>query len=141
MLHPPPGGWSQAADYVVFADRRGVTEGKGGGDGSDCQGGQRRKFEVEELLLKNMEELEKKLAKEVEARVELEGKVVELDRIVTMMREEASVEANRRRSRSRSLSKDSRRSSSKTSRRRNHRSTSRPSSSGVRGEIPKSLLC
>ena len=141
MLHPPPGGWSQAADYVVFADRRGVTEGKGGGDGSDCQGGQRRKFEVEELLLKNMEELEKKLAKEVEARVELEGKVVELDRIVTMMREEASVEANRRRSRSRSLSKDSRRSSSKTSRRRNHRSTSRPSSSGVRGEILMSLLC
>ena len=88
-----------------------------------------------------VEELEKKLVKEVEARVELEGKVVELDRIVTMMREEASVEANRRRSRSRSLSKDSRRSSSKTSRRRNHRSTSRPSSSGVRGEIPMSLLC
>ena len=140
MLHPPPGGWSQAADYVVFADRRGVTEGKGGGDGSDCQGGQRRRFEQEEQLLK-IEELEKKLVKEVEARVELEGKVVELDRIVTMMREEASVEANRRRSRSRSLSKDSRRSSSKTSRRRNHRSTSRPSTSGVRGEIPMSLLC
>ena len=32
MLHPPPGGWSQAADYVVFADRRGVLEGNKDGD-------------------------------------------------------------------------------------------------------------
>jgi len=82
-------------------------------------------------LMAKVEELEKKLVNEEEARVQLEGKVVELERTVTRMREEASVEEkSRRRSKSRSLSKDSRRSSSKTSRRRDHSSTSRP---GVRG--------
>ena len=132
MLHPPPGGWSQAADYVVFADRRGVLEGNKGGEGSaECQAGQRRRCEVEELLAK-VEELEKKVVKETEARVQLEGKIVELERTVTKMREEASVDENgrRRRSKSRSLSKDSRGSSSKTSQRRYHSSSSRP---GVRG--------
>ena len=113
MLHPPPGGWSQAADYVVFADRRGVPEGNKGGESLDCQVGQRR-TEVEELLVK-LEELEKKVVKEEEARVQLEGKVVELERTVTRMREDGSVEENRRRRKSRSLSKDSQRSSSKTS--------------------------
>merc|ERR1719397_551725 len=49
MLHPPPGGWSQAADYVVFADRRGVLEGNKSGEGPDCQVGQRRRCEVEML--------------------------------------------------------------------------------------------
>merc|ERR1712025_1021655 len=82
-----------------------------------------------------MGELEKKLVKEEEARVQLDGKVVELERIVTRMREEASREENcrRKRSKSRSLSKDSRRSSSKTSRRRDQRSTSRSGLSSVRG--------
>jgi len=133
MLHPPPGGWSQAADYVVFADRRGVLEGSKGGEGSsDCQVGQRRRCEVEELMVKKMEELEKKLVREEEARVQLEGKVVELERTVTRMREDAtSVEENCRRSKSRSLSKDSQHSSSKTSRRSS--SPSRPGLSGVRG--------
>merc|ERR1711874_835235 len=96
---------------------------KGGEGAGDCQVGQRRRWKVEEL--------EKKLVNEEEARVQLEGKVVELERTVIRMREEASVEEkSRRRSKSRSLSKDSRRSSSKTSRRRDHSSTSRP---GVRG--------
>ena len=122
MLHPPPGGWSQAADYVVFADRRGVLEGNKSGESPDCQLGQRR-TEVEELLVK-LEELEKKVVKEEEARVQLEGKVVELERTVTRMREEASREENCRRSKSRSLSKDSRRSSSKTSWRGDQSSTS-----------------
>ena len=131
MLHPPPGGWSQAADYVVFADRRGVLEGNKGGEGSDCQVGQRRRCEVEELLVK-MEELEKKLVREEEARVQLEGKVVELERTVVRMREDASVEEDCRRSKSRSLSKESQHSSSKISRRSS--SPSRPGLSGVRGE-------
>ena len=129
MLHPPPGGWSQAADYVVFADRRGVLEGIKGGDSPEA--GQRRMCEVEELLVK-VEELEKKVVKEEVARVQLEGKVVELERTVARMGEEANMEENcrRRRSKSRSLSKDSRRSSSKNSRRR---STSRSGLSSVRG--------
>ena len=122
MLHPPPGGWSQAADYVVFADRRGVPEGNKGGESLDCQVGQRR-TEVDELLVK-LEELEKKVVKEEEARVQLEGKVVELERTVTRMRGEASGDENCRRSKSRSLSKDSRRSSSKTSWRGDQSSTS-----------------
>lgn len=134
MLHPPPGGWSQAADYVVFADRRGVLEGNKGGESPDCQVGQRRRCEVEELLVK-LEELEKKVVKEEEARVQLEGKVVELERTVTRMREEASVEENHRRSKSRSLSKDSRRSSSKSSRKSDQRSTSRPGLSTMRGIV------
>ena len=134
MLHPPPGGWSQAADYVVFADRRGVLEGNkvGAGESPDCQVGQRRRCEVEELLVK-LEGLEKKMVKEEEARVQLEDKVVELERTVTRMREDGSVEENRRRRKSRSLSKDSQRSSSKTSRKRDQRSTSRPGSSSMRG--------
>jgi len=132
MLHPPPGGWSQAADYVVFADRRGVLEGNKGGESPDCQVGQRRRCEVEELLVK-LEELEKKVVKEEEARVQLEGKVVELERTVTRMREEASVQENCRRSKSRSLSKESRRSSSKSSRKSDQRSTSRPGLSNMRG--------
>ena len=37
MLHPPPGGWNQAVDYVVFADRRGVLEDNKGGQSPDCQ--------------------------------------------------------------------------------------------------------
>merc|ERR1712192_34409 len=78
-----------------------------------------------------MEELEKKLVREKEARVQLEGKVVELERTVVRMREEASVEENCRRSNSRSLSKDSQHSSSKTSRRSS--SPLRPGLSGVRG--------
>ena len=134
MLHPPPGGWSQAADYVVFADRRGVLEGNKGGESPDCQVGQRRRCEVEELLVK-LEELEKKVVKEEEARVQLEGKVVELERTVTRMREEASVEENHRRSKSRSLSMDSRRSSSKSSRKSDQRSTSRPGLSTMRGIV------
>ena len=132
MLHPPPGGWSQAADYVVFADRRGVLEGIKGGDSPEA--GQRRMCEVEELLAK-VEELEKKVVKEEEARVQLEGKVVELERTVARMGEEANMEENcrRRRSKSRSLSKDSRCSTSKTSSRRDQRSTSRSGLSSMRG--------
>ena len=132
MLHPPPGGWSQAADYVVFADRRGVLEGIKGGDSPEA--GQRRMCEVEELLAK-VEELEKKVVKEEVARVQLEGKVVELERTVARMREEANMEENcrRRRSKSRSLSKDSRCSTSKTPSRRDQRSTSQSGLSSMRG--------
>ena len=58
MLHPHHGGWSQAAGYVVFADRRGVLEGNKGGESPDCQVGQRRRCKVEELFVK-LEELSK----------------------------------------------------------------------------------
>ena len=58
MLHPPHGGWSQAADYVVFADRRGDLEGIKGGESPDCQVGQRRRCKIEELFVK-LEELSK----------------------------------------------------------------------------------
>jgi len=59
------------------------------------------------------------------------GKVAELERTVTRMREDASVEEKCRRSKSRSLSKESQHSSSKTSRRSS--SPLRPGLLGVRG--------
>ena len=99
MLHPPPGGWSQAADYVVFADRRGVPDGNKVGEGVDYPGGQNRRGEVEDLLLK-VKELEKKMVQEAEARAKLEGKVFELEGIIIKMREEATASASRSRSRS-----------------------------------------
>jgi len=104
MLLPPPGGWSQAADYVVFADRRGVLDGNKVGEGFDPLSGQNRRGEVEELLLK-VKELEKKMVQEAEARVQLEGKVFELEGTVTKMREEATT-TSASRSRPRSLSKE-----------------------------------
>ena len=104
MLLPPPGGWSQAADYVVFADRRGVPDGNKVGEGVDPLSGQNRRGEVEELLLK-VKELEKKMVQEAEARVQLEGKVFELEGTVTKMREEATT-TRASRSRPRSLSKE-----------------------------------
>ena len=99
MLLPPPGGWSQAADYVVFADRRGAPDGNKVGEGVDYPGGQNRRGEVEDLLLK-VKELEKKMVQEAEARAKLEGKVFELEGIIIKMREEATASASRSRSRS-----------------------------------------
>ena len=104
MLHPPPGGWSQAADYVVFADRRGVPDGNKVGEGVDHPGGQNRRGEVEDLLVK-VKELEKKMVQEAEARAKLEGKVFELEGIIIKMREEATA-TSASRSRSRSPSKE-----------------------------------
>jgi len=104
MLLPPPGGWSQAADYVVFADRRGAPDGNKVGEGVDHPGGQNRRGEVEDLLVK-VKELEKKMVQEAEARAKLEGKVFELEGIIIKMREEATT-TSASRSRSRSPSKE-----------------------------------
>ena len=104
MLLPPPGGWSQAADYVVFADRRGAPDGNKVGEGVDYPGGQNRRGEVEDLLVK-VKELEKKMVQEAEARAKLEGKVYELEGIIIKMREEATA-SSASRSRTRSPSKE-----------------------------------